>query len=168
MSNQNNLFAFCKNLCQEGNNFLIRSGNIFQMLLLLFFRLNWGWQLFVTGKGKLLNHQKVVEYFSNLSLPFPDWTAWFIGLVECVGGLFLIAGLAARPLGLILVINMIVAYLVVEDSRQTMLNFFKDQTPFLQADPFFFLLTALLVFAFGAGRLSLDALLAKIFKWKEN
>ena len=46
---------------------------------------------------------------------------------------------------------MIIAYISVESDRQTVFNFFKDQTPFLQADPFFFLLTAVLIFAFDFG-----------------
>jgi putative oxidoreductase len=141
---------------------LINSGNAFQLLLLLFFRLNWGWLYFVTGKGKLVGHQQVVDFFTTLHLPFPDITAWFVGGVECVGGVLLILGLAARPVGLILGINMAVAYLSVEDDRQKVLNFFKDQDPFFAADPFFFLLTALFAFSFGAGPLSLDALIKMV------
>jgi putative oxidoreductase len=143
---------------------LIRAGNAFQILLLLFFRLNWGLQFFETGKGKLTGHQQVVEFFTSLNLPLPDLTAWFVGGVECIGGALLILGLATRPVGLVLAINMIVAYLSVEDDRQTMFNFFKDQQAFFAADPFFFLLTSLLVFAFGAGLISLDALIGRLIK----
>jgi putative oxidoreductase len=143
---------------------LIRTGNASQILLLLFFRLNWGWQFFVTGKGKLTDHQHVAEFFATLHLPAPDMTAWFVGGVECIGGILLIIGLAARPVGLILSTNMIVAYLSVEDDRQKVLNFFKDQDPFFAADPFFFLLTGLLAFAFGGGPLSLDALILRLMK----
>lgn len=146
----------------KGYDLLIRAGNALQLLLLLFFRLNWGWQFFITGKGKLTGHQQVVEFFTSLNLPLPDLTAWFVGGVECVGGILLIIGLATRPVGLILAVNMVVAYLSVEDDRQTVLNFFKDQQPFLAADPFFFLLTALLAFAFGAGLFSVDALIGRL------
>jgi len=144
-----------------GYQLLAKSGNVFQFILLLFFRLNWGWQFFITGKGKLLGHQNVVEFFTSLNLPFPDMTAWFVGGVECIGGILLILGLASRPTGLILAINMIVAYLSVEEDRQKVLNFFQDQDPFFAADPFFFLLTALLAYSFGAGTLSLDAFFKK-------
>lgn len=145
-------------------NLLIKASNVFQILLLLFFRLNWGWQFFITGKGKLTDHQSIVEFFTSLNLPAPEFTAWFVGGVECVGGILLMIGLATRPVGLILAVNMIVAYLSVEDDRQTVLNFFKDQQSFFAADPFFFLLTALLAFAFGAGLLSLDALIGRLMK----
>lgn len=152
----------------KGYELLIRFGNLFQILLLLFFRLNWGWQFFVSGKGKLLNHKDIVEFFASLNLPFPDMTAWFVGGVECVGGILLLLGLAARPTGLVLAVNMAVAYLSVEDDRKKVLNFFHDQDPFFQADPFFFLFAGLLAFAFGAGPLSLDALIGKCLAKKKT
>lgn len=138
-----------------------KTSTVGQFLLLLFFRLNWGYQFFVSGRGKLLNHGDIVDFFSSLHLPAPDFTAWFVALVELLGGIFLIAGLAARPIGLILAVNMTVAYLAVDDDREKLFNFFKDQDAFLHADPFFFLLTGLLAFCFGAGPLSLD----RAIKW---
>jgi len=156
------------NLLNKVNQLLSKAGGSVQKFLLLFFRLNWGMQFFLTGQGKLINHKSAAEFFTSLHLPFADCTAWFVGGVECFGGLLLVAGLAARPASLILTINMIVAYLSVDSDRQTVLNFFKDQTPFLQADPFFFLLTAILVFAFGAGEISLDTVFAKLARRKKN
>lgn len=153
---------------REAYQLLVQAGNSVQKFLLLFFRLNWGWQFFQSGQGKLTNHQSVAQFFTSLHLPFPDLTAWFVGGVECVGGILLILGLASRPVGLILTINMLVAYLSVESDRKAMFNFFKDQTPFLQADPFFFLLTAVIIFAFGAGPMSLDAVIAKFIRRKKN
>lgn len=134
-----------------------------QPLFLLVFRLTWGWQFFLSGKGKLLKHDNVSEFFASLGIPFPDLNAWVVGSVECVGGLLLMAGLASRPVGLILSITMTVAYLSVEDDRNKVINLFKDATPFLTADPFFFWLTAFIVLAFGAGPLSLDWLIEKVF-----
>ena len=95
-------------------------------------------------------------------MPAPEPTAWFVGIVECLGGLLLLFGLATRPVGLILFINMIVAYLSVEEDRNKLFNFIADQNSFFQADPFFFLLAALMAFAFGGGPISLDAVLEKI------
>lgn len=148
-------------LTEQGYFLLVRLGDLLQSLLLLIFRLNWGWQFFVSGKGKLTGHADIVDFFSSLGLPFPDFTAWFVAAVECVGGLLLMAGLGSRVVGLMLTINMTVAYLSVPDEREKVLNIFKDQDPFLQADPFFFLLTALLVFVFGSGFVSVDYLLKR-------
>ncbi len=131
-----------------------------QIPVLLFFRLNWGWQFYQTGIGKLTGHAQVVDYFTQLHIPYPDLNAWFVGGVETVGGILLILGLASRATGVVLAVNMIVAYLSVDDDRNAALNFFKEQDPFFEAKPFFFLLTSVLVLAFGAGVVSVDALIA--------
>jgi len=148
-----------------GYKWLILGGNLLQPLILLTFRLNWGRQFFTNGKGKLTDHQSIVEYFSSLHIPAPDLNAWFVGGVECFGGLLLLVGLASRPIALMLTTSMSVAYLADPDERAKVLNLFHDQDSFLQADPFFFWLTALLVLAFGPGRISVDALLQRfVFK----
>jgi putative oxidoreductase len=152
----------------KANQLLIKSGNFVQKFLLLFFRLNWGWQFYLTGQGKLAHHQRTTEFFTMLHIPFPDLTAWLVAAIEYGGGLLLMAGLGTRAVGLILTINMIAAYMTVASDRQTVFNFFKDQTPFLQADPFFFLLTALMMFSFGAGPISIDAIIAKFIRRKKN
>ena len=104
----------------------------------------------MSGKGKLLNHNNVSEFFTSLGIPFPELNAWVVGGVECIGGLLLLAGLASRPVGLILSLTMTVAYLSVEDDRTKVINVFKDMTPFLTADPFFFWLTAVITLGFCA------------------
>jgi putative oxidoreductase len=147
---------------------LIKVGNALQNLVLLVFRLTWGWQFFDVGKGKLMNHEKIVAYFTSLNIPMPEFTAWFVGGVECFGGLFVLAGLASRPIGWILLGNMTVAYLSVPDERSKVFSIFQDSMPFLQADPFFFWLTALLMLSFGPGLISLDALIGKWLKRKQS
>jgi putative oxidoreductase len=140
---------------------LLHLANFFQALVLLAFRLYWGWQFFESGQGKLINHEKVVSYFTSLSIPQPDLNAWFVAGLECFGGLLLLVGLASRPVALLLTINMIVAYMAVEEDRAKVFHIFTDPTPFLSADPFFFLLTAVLVFCFGPGAISIDGIIAK-------
>lgn len=155
-------------LAEKGYGLLVFAGNLLQPVLLLIFRLNWGWQFYVSGSGKLKHHPDIVDFFSSLGLPFPDFTAWFVASVECVGGLLLLAGLGGRAVGITLAINMTVAYLSVPDEREKVFNIFKDQTPFLQADPFFFLLTAVLVLAFGPGLFSVDELLKRFVFQKKT
>jgi putative oxidoreductase len=137
-------------------------GNAFQHVLLLIFRISWGWQFFITGKGKLANHDHVASFFASLGIPEPSLNAWFVAGLECVGGFLLMLGFASRPIALFLTINMIVAYMAVEEDRAKVLSIFKDPTPFLTADPFFFLLTALLVFCFGPGLISIDGIISRI------
>lgn len=151
-----------KNLIVRGYGLFTVGANALQPLVLLIFRLTWGWQFFVTGKGKLINHNDIADFFASLHIPFPGLNAWFIGGLECVGGLLLIVGLASRPIAFLLTGAMVVAYLTVEEDRLKLLSIFKDPTPFLTADPFFFLLTAVLVLAFGPGLISIDAWVGKL------
>lgn len=142
----------------------LKAADLLQPFVLLIFRLYWGWQFFLTGKGKLLNHENVVGFFTDLGIPMPEFNAWFVGAVECFGGLLLMIGLGSRPLAFVLSINMIVAYLSVPEDRSKVINIFNDPESFLSAEPFFFLLTSILVLAFGAGLFSLDEALKRFRK----
>jgi len=159
------------NLLVKGYSLLIAAGNLLQPLVLLAFRLAWGIEFLVSGQGKLKNHADIVSFFrDDLHIPFPDLNAWFVGGLECVGGILLILGFMSRPIGLLLAVNMTVAYLAVDSDRQLflhMLNSTKDWDAFTKADPYFFWLTAIIVLAFGSGAISVDNLLAKtVFKSK--
>jgi putative oxidoreductase len=70
----------------------------FQSPLLLALRLYWGWQFFLTGRGKLMHLDRTTEFFRTLHIPFPYLNAWVVGLSECFGGLLLLSGLGARVL----------------------------------------------------------------------
>jgi putative oxidoreductase len=128
-----------------------------QSPFLLVLRLYFFWQLFLTGKGKLFNIAKVSEFFASLGIPLPTLNAYFIGSLECFGSLLLIIGLASRPVSLLIVVSMAVAYFTAD--FEALSNAFSDPDKFVKADPFPFLLTALIVLLFGPGRFSLDALL---------
>jgi len=149
------------NFAEKVYGWLILAGNLLQPVLILILRLTWGWQFFVTGKGKLLNHPDIVDFFTSLGIPFPDLNAWFVGGLECFGGLMLMAGLASRPLSLMLSVNMMVAFMSVSDERAKLFNAMNDLDSFTQADPFLFMLVSLIVFAFGPGVLSVDYLVGK-------
>lgn len=143
-------------------------GNSLQSVFILLFRLQWGWQFFQTGKGKLLNHENVVEFFTSLNIPLPSINAWFVGGLECFGGLLILVGLFSRPVALLLSGNMLVAYLSVEEDRAKLFNIYNDVDSFLQADPFFFLLTSVLILSFGPGLFSIDSFLTKRFGFSNN
>ena len=134
-------------------------GGAFQPFLLLLIRGWWGWSFFLTGKGKLLNLEKTTAFFTDLGLPLPKLNALAAGSVECAGGLLLLVGLGSRLVSVPLAFTMAVAYVTAD--REALLSIFSDTDKFTSAAPFLFLLAALIVFAFGPGRLSLDALLFK-------
>src|ERR1700751_628410 len=147
---------------RRGYELLAVGATALQSPFLLLLRLYFFWQLFQTGRGKLSNIGKVSEFFASLGIPLPTLNAYFIGSLECFGGLLLIAGLASRPLALLIVIAMIVAYLTADLGAVTKLFRIPPHPhQFFKGDPFPFLLAALIILAFGPGKISLDALIAK-------
>src|ERR1700739_2215016 len=128
-----------------------------QSPFLLFVRLYWGWQLAESGWGKLHHLSNVAEYFGTLGLPMPAQMAVFIACVEFFGGIFLALGLVSRMTGLVLTVNLTMAYVIGD--REALLSFFSDPDKFIAAAPFAFLIVALIVLLFGAGRISVDTAL---------
>jgi putative oxidoreductase len=124
---------------------LVTGASLLQSPFLLALRLYFFWQLFLTGKGKLSNIGKVSEFFASLGIPVPTLNAYFIASLECFGSLLLIIGLASRPLSLLIVISMTVAYLTAD--FEAVSSFFSDPDKFVKADPFPFWITALIAFS---------------------
>jgi putative oxidoreductase len=135
--------------------------NYGQDALLLILRLYWGWQFFQTGKGKLLNFDRTVEFFTGLNIPFPELNAALAGATECIGGLLLIAGLASRLTSLQLIVVMIVAYPTAD--AEVVANIFTNPDDFTSASPFLFLLVAVIIALFGAGKFSLDEIIQRFW-----
>ena len=132
-----------------------------QSPFLLFVRLYWGWQLAQSGWGKLHHLSNVAEYFASLGLPMPAPMAAFIACVEFFGGIFLAFGLFSRITGLVLTVNMLMAYVIGD--REALLSFFSDPDKFIAAAPFAFLIVSLIVLIFGAGKISVDTAIALFF-----
>ncbi len=144
-------------LARSSYELLLAGSSALQSPFLLLLRLYFFSQLFITGKGKLANIGKVSEFFASLGIPLPTLNAYFIGSLECFGSLLLIIGVASQPLALLIVISMIVAYLTAD--FEAVSSMFSDPDKFAKADPFPFLLAALIVLVFGAGRFSVDMLI---------
>jgi putative oxidoreductase len=144
---------------QRAYDFFILVAEKLQSPLLLAMRLYWGWSFFVTGKGKLLNLDKTAEFFGGLGLPLPKLNAALAGTTECIGGLLLLIGLGSRLVSIPLAFTMLVAYFTAD--REALFGIFSEPDKFLAADPFLFLLTALIVLAFGPGVFSFDWLIGR-------
>lgn len=138
---------------------LAKIGDLLRSPLLLVIRLYWGWQFFVDGKGKLQNLDKVAGFFAGWNIPMPRQSVILAATVQCVCGLLLLAGLFTRLAALALAGVMCVAYATAE--KRALHAIFSDPDTFVTATPFLFLLAAVIAFAFGPGRLSLDALAGK-------
>lgn len=137
-------------------------GESFQHFLLLAIRVYWGFGFFLSGYGKLINIQTTASFFSSLGFPFPVYNAYIAGSIECFGGLLLLFGLASRLAALCLAVVMIVAYLTAH--LDSIRHIYEDPDTFFNQAPFLFLYAALIVFAFGAGRFSIDALFGRTQK----
>jgi putative oxidoreductase len=92
----------------------------------------------------------VTGAFTHMGVPLPGFTGPFIGLLEFFGGIALLLGFLTRVFALGFVCDMLVAILLVQLSR----GFSAYELEFL-------LLGSSLALAFtGAGRFSVDALIA--------
>ncbi|MEO8614494.1 MAG: DoxX family protein [Luteolibacter sp.] len=131
-----------------------------QSAVLLFLRIMIGWSFFLTGRGKLANFDRTTHFFESLHIPAPAFHAGLVGGIEMVGGLLLVAGLATRLISVPLLVSMIVAYLTADREA------FASISDFTEAAPFIFLCVTLVTLAFGPGKLSLDALIARRFSNK--
>jgi putative oxidoreductase len=136
---------------------LIRAASALQSPFLLAVRLYWGWQFAQTGWGKLQHLPKVVGFFTSLGIPAPAFSAVGVSWLEFVGGILLAAGLGSRFVGLLLAIDMLVAYLTA--SRQALLSVFSDPGKFYADDAYTFLFASAMILVFGPGKLAIDELL---------
>ena len=132
---------------------------VLQSLLLLVIRLYWGWEFFLTGKGKLMDLEKPTAFFQSLGIPLPHAQAILAGATECFGGLLLLAGFCSRLISIPLTILLTVAYLTADPDKVKMI--FSDPDKFLTADEFLFLFVVVLVFVFGPGKFSIDWLIER-------
>ena len=130
-------------------------------------RLMAGGVFFWEGILKFVYTNQGVGRFTKLGIPFPEFTANFIGVLEIVGGILLIVGLLTRFIAVVFIIEMIVAIL------STKISLFLGTSPLplppvppqigiwavlheIRSDYAQILTSAFLLIA-GSGALSLDA-----------
>jgi putative oxidoreductase len=141
----------------------VRAGNALQSPFLLFVRVYWGFQLAQNGWGKLHNLSHVSQFFASLGLPAPGFTAAFVASIEFTGGIFLAIGLFSRFVGLVLTIDMLMAYITAD--REAFVSIFSDPDKFTAAAPYTILFAALLILIFGPGKFALDTLLLRRYPY---
>jgi putative oxidoreductase len=153
------------NTCAHIYNFFLKIGSNLQSIFLLFMRITWGHQFFITGRGKLHNIDHVTQFFTSLNIPYPEFSAYLVGFCEMIGGICLMLGFASRIITIPLLIIMFTAVStahihIIRDSL-----FIIDPHAFVRQTPYPYLITSLLVFLFGPGRISIDAW---IKRWVDN
>jgi putative oxidoreductase len=147
-------------LFRRGYELLVSGANLLQSPFLLLLRVYFFWQLFLTGQGKLAHIEKISDYFASLGIPLPTLNAYMAGATETFGSLLLIIGLASRLTAIPITVVMAVAYLTADLEAVT--GIFSEPDKFVKADPFPYLISALIVLVFGPGKLSVDALIERI------
>jgi putative oxidoreductase len=122
----------------------------------LVLRLALGITFFAHGRGKLKNPAGFAGFLRQIHVPAPVLNAWLVALLETVGAVLLILGLATRVLALGLAIDMVVALATVRIGK----------APFTSGpqgggwDLEFLLLAISVALVFtGAGRFALDSYL---------
>lgn len=134
-------------------------------------RLMVGGVFFWEGILKFVYPNQGIGRFTKLGMPFPAFTASFVGTLEIVGGLLLLAGFLTRLIAIPFVIEMIVAIL------STKISLFLGTYPLpLPSSPpqvgiwavlhevrseYAQILTVLFLAINGPGKFSLDAFLKK-------
>lgn len=121
-----------------------------------------GLAFFQAGSGKFRHFDNVVGFFQGIGIPFPAFNAGLVASMETVGGIMLILGLFTRFFASGLSITMVVALITADK-----VDFLASWGSAAESSPtditaFVFLLFLLWLIAYGAGKLSLDALLRKV------
>jgi len=147
------------NLCRGCNYCIVSFGNFLSHFLLLAMRLFWGYSFFQGGLGKLQNIKPVIKFLESLDIPWPEFSAYLIGGVECIGGLMLLVGLASRFVSIPLAVIMIVAIFTAH--YEALEGILDNPQRFINQLPFNYLLTCLVVLSFGPGVFSLDYLIGR-------
>jgi putative oxidoreductase len=104
----------------------------------------------LAGFQKLQNPSGSAQYFAHVNIPLPDIAVWVAIVVELIGGLLLLVGYQTRWVALVLAIFCLITGFGVHlpaGDQANMINFLKNLA---MAGGFLY------VFAFGAGKLSVD------------
>jgi len=117
-------------------------------------RLSIGWVFVATGWGKLHNLQGIIDYFTQLGIPYPQYQAPFASANEFVCGLLVLVGLATRIASIPLIIVMFVAIKTAQWGNIDSLSSFFGLTEWAYVAIFAWLAIA------GPGPVSLDRLIA--------
>ncbi len=112
-------------------------------------RLIMGVILALAGYMKVTAIEGTIAYFARMDFPAPVITAWFIALLELLGGLALLLGLFVRYLGLLFAIQFFVATFWVKFPAQGYAGARLD---------LMLLAGALALYLLGSGRWSIDSL----------
>src|SRR5215470_769978 len=124
-------------------------------------RLFLGHAFYFTGRGKLENPARVVEFFTSLGIPAPALNAAFVSRLEYYGAMLLIVGLGTRIVAAMLSGSMVVALLTADKDSFIEALYARGQGDITSVAPLVLLVALLWLVIYGPGLLSLDTLIAR-------
>ena len=116
-------------------------------------RVSVGVLFLTTGWGKLHNLPKVIDFFRELGIPYPELQAPFVAANEFVCGSLLVIGLLTRLASVPLTISMIVALITAKRAEITSVSDLFGLSEYLYIVIFVWLILS------GPGAVSLDRVL---------
>ena len=125
---------------------------------LLFFRLILAYGFFGPAMMKFNNFQGIIEWFTQMGLPFPTLNAFMATTTEITGVVFLILGFSTRIISIPLIIVLMVAIKTVH-----LINGFEASANGFEI-PLYYMLMLIALFIYGPGKFSLDYLISKKIK----
>ncbi len=128
-------------------------------------RITWGHQFIITGIKKLQDIEGTAALFTKLNIPSPYFHAYEVGAVESICGILLLIGFASRIAVIPLIIVMLTALSTAHAAALANLKFVIDPHLLVIERPYPYLITSIVVFIFGPGRISIDAWLKR---WVDN
>jgi putative oxidoreductase len=134
---------------------ILRVSSSLQWLPPTLARLTLGWVFLESGWGKLHNLPKVVEFFRSLGIPAPEVQAPFAASMEFLCGALLLVGLCTRLASIPIIVIMLVALKTAKAGD------IHELSDLFGTAEYLYILLAMWLGAFGAGPLSLDAVIAK-------
>jgi putative oxidoreductase len=142
---------------------LLRRLDSLEWLAVLLARLSVGVLFFESGRGKLFYRlNELVEYFSQLGVPFPHLQAPMVASIEFFGGICLVLGFGTRLISVPLAVIMAVAILTAQlDKAKTVGDF-----PYLP-EVLLLVIFVWLIFS-GAGKFAFDNYVARKFGYESN
>jgi putative oxidoreductase len=143
------------NLICRGYDHIVAKIEKLDWLPLLLFRIALGTVFILSGWGKLHNIEKVVGFFTDLGIPFPNFQAHMVAATELGGGILILLGLFTRLAAIPLSVTMIVAIITAKISE---IHSFGD---LMGTEEYLYFLGFFMLIIFGGGCASLDYLIAK-------
>ncbi len=130
-------------------------GNLFQDIALLAVRIILAYGFYNPAISKWQNIEHVAQWFSSMGYPFPTLSTYLAATAEMAGMILLPFGLLTRLVSIPLMVVMVVAITTVHWGN----GFAASDNGF--EIPLYYLIMLLVLFAFGAGRISVDHLMGE-------